>query len=450
MVTAPGARWLGLVLAVPGVACNTITNSFQSPYYAGDEFPTLVDTTSGALVFGIQPAGDTVVHPTVLDVLSPITLVDRGSISSPAINDENIGIYGFTPSGTFIQRGEFEDQQLVAVHPCDDTTVTCTVGTPAAPAGFQAVVGMDSFAGNALRLDVASSDIYILPGIAGSEASRTYACDAVFPAPFAGGGTMILGGTEVQFLNWRIAIDACIAADPDPAIVQDLRGADALFVLSTGIGTSLITQSAYARYAQLEAMRTPSVIVPDPSTLPAGSVLLPSGEIDGNLATLPSLALVANAPDANIQRSPCRQVYASHYLTTQFCTGDDPGSCPCADDPDAKQYRYDYCGVPAVVELAPPGGLPVLVVADSDPTLQALDVELAPGEPQVDGILGTSALAGLELDIDYPSNRLLGRCPDRATCTPRPELCTPNGCSTDERVQVQNCLGVPADPSPLP
>jgi hypothetical protein len=212
-----------------------------------------------------------------------------------------------------------------------------------------------------------------------------------------------------------------------------------LFVLSTGIGISLLSESAYERYVQLEALR--GVTLPASGTLPAGSVLLPSGEIVGNVATLPSLALVANAP--NNERTPCDQVYAHHYLVTQNCADPgDPGTCPCAVDQATQGNRF--CGVPAMVELAPTAGIPVLVVNDADATLQALTVELAPGEPQVDGILGTSALGAMELDIDYPDNRLLGRCVDHATCTTRPELVGPPGdYSAGERLQVQLCLGIP-------
>jgi hypothetical protein len=443
-------RFAALATLTGCSALNYVTDSWNTPYYSGDEYPTEVEIASGAVMLGIQPEGDSVVHPTVLDVLSPVTLVDRGPTRAPAIdNNENIGLFGFNAAGNYIQRGEFESQQLLAIHPCDDTIPSCTVGTPGSAVSFEAILGMSTFGSDALRLDLGSDEVYVLPPIAGSEASRTYACDAVFPSPFAGGGTMIVGGTEVGFQNWRITVDACIAADPDPTIVQTLRGADALFVVSTGIGTSLISESAYERYIQLEALR--GVVVPPANTMPTGSVLLPSGEITGYQATLPTLALVANAPDTNNQRGPCRQVYASHYLASGFCEDpDDAGSCPCTDNPDAKQYAYEYCGVPAVVELAPPAGVPVLVVDDSNPTLQALSTELAPGEPEVDGILGTSALPTIELDIDYTNSRLLGRCADRTTCATRPELCTPNGCSTDERVQVQRCLGIKPDECPLP
>jgi hypothetical protein len=337
---------------------------------------------------------------------------------------------------------------VVALHPCD--TAGCAVGTPSSPHAIDAVIGMDAFDSDALRLDLDLAQLFILPNVAGTTGARSRACDAVMPAPFRGGGTLLLGGTELAFTNFRIAIDACLAPRPEQttvnpatgqilAVPQRARGADVLLVLSTGIGTSLLGESAYARYRDVQ----PSA--PDLASLPDDTELLTSGPVTGKRVTLqsqslpwgpqwPTLALVAmsNADP----RAPCRQVWASRLMVERDCNLDGSDDCPCAPGSFT-------CGVPAVTELTIPVGLDVLVVSDADPTLQALRTELRPDQPEVDGVLAASALRGLELDIDYPHDRLLARCTDPTACTARPQLTS--GCSSDcsDRTHVRGCLGEP-------
>jgi hypothetical protein len=168
--------------------------------------------------------------------------------------------------------------------------------------------------------------------------------------------------------------------------------------------------------------------VPPPpiDVLPGAIVNLPSGPISGRRVNLPSLALVGtSAPNP---RAPCRQVYAHHLLTDHDCSMLD-ADCPC--DPG------ETCGVPGLVEIAPAGGIDVLVISDDDPTLQSLRTELRPDQPEVDGILGTDAMRTLELDVDYSHNRVLGRCTE-TTCVARPEMQ-----STADRPAVRSCLGLP-------
>jgi hypothetical protein len=283
---------------------------------------------------------------------------------------------------------------------------------------------MDSFSSDALRLDLENQRVFVLPDIAGSDTDRSYACDAVMPLAFRGGGTLLVGGTEVGFSNWRIVLPSCAAFDPDPNVYESRRGTDLLFVASTGIGMSILAESAYERYRVTD----PSAPPYDPTTV--STIYLPSGPISGFATTLADLALVGNSPST--PRAPCHQVYANHLLAAQDCTDpNNPDTCPCSQG-------QTYCPAPAVVELTPPAHIPVLVVDDADPTLQALRTELRPNQPEVDGILGTSALGGVQLDVDYPHQRLLARCTDGTHCAVRPELFG----DIAERVQAQGCLGI--------
>jgi hypothetical protein len=422
--------WLALAALAGG--CSYLTDSFVVNEFSGDPFPTTVETTSGAVVLGMGEPGKTV-HTAVLDVMSPFTVVDNGPGASPRIDSPQVVLYGeHTGGDTFdLPRAQIDAPDVLSIHPC--SADECSVGTPAAPRPFDAIVGMNAFHGDALRLHLATDPatqpdlIYILPSVAGSEPSRTYSCDGVFPAPYRGGGTAIVGGTELPFPNTRIAVEACLAPNPDPFILQSQRGVDALFVASTAIGISLLDRSAYERYRLLVTT------APAFDDLPDDSVLLPSGIISGKRTNIPTMDFTGKS--TSNPRSPCRQVYAHRLLSQHDCmVGDD---CPCStNDP----LGPTYCGVPTIVELAPTSGFDILIIEDNDATLQALRTELRPDQPEVDGVLGTTAMRLLELDVDQPNNRMLARCSnplDKSTCALRPELLN----ESDNRIQVNGCIG---------
>ena len=426
--------------------CSYFTDSFAVDRFSGDPFPTTVETSSGALVLGMGIPHKSI-HTAVLDVMSPFTVIDVGPNGVELIDQPDIALYGERSIGApfDLPRAQIYAPDVLSLHPCD--TDACVVGTPTSPREFDAILGMNALAGDALRLDLATDPsttadlIYMLPSIAGSEPSRTYTCDGVFPAPYRGGGQAIIGGTEVPFNPSRVTIDVCLAPDPNPAILQSQRGVDALFVASTAIGVSLIDRSAYARYRLLVTT------APDPDSLPDDSVLLPSGPIIGKRANIGTLDFAGQS--TSNPRSPCRQAYASRLMIEHNCV---PGNdCPCIS---TDRDNGTYCGVPAVVELAPPAGFDVLIIDDNEPVLQALRAELRPAQPEVDGILGTSALRYIEVDLDQPNNRMLMRCQnisDKSTCAVRPEilneppkesvLSSDAQSEADHRKQIAGCIG---------
>jgi hypothetical protein len=414
-----------VVLAAGG--CNYLTSSFQTNEFSGDPYPITVERTSGGVVVGMRVDSDSSDRAAVLDVLSPITLVDRGPDVRISMSSHDLTLLGArSPGGELdLPRARITDKGIATLHPCQDPE--CTIGTPGNPRPFNALFGLDSFAGDALRLRLGDDQIFVLPDVAGSEIHRTRSCDAVLESPYRGGGTLVVGGTELAFSNFRIAIDACISPDPARDIPQSKRGADALFVVSTAIGMSILDSSTYERYRELDP-----TTIPDLTTLPDQTLFLPSGPIVGKLAEIPSLALVSNFSAA--PRAPCRQVWASHLLAARDCApGDD---CPCNDGDT-------FCSAPAMVELFPLFQIPILVVDDSDPLLQALRVELRPDRPELDGILGADALTALELDLDYAHDRIVARCTDKTACAARTLLDDREG-----RFYVNGCLGDLAPPPP--
>lgn len=474
------------LLAASALAgCSLITDSFLTNDFSGDPFPTAVDTTSGALLVGAQPLDGAAPHRAVLDVLSPITLLDPHTSDPPTLTTVDLMLLGRNTDGALtLPRARFPQVQLLALHPCQippgadpQHLPECMVGTPAAPQPFDAVVGADALAGDAIRLQLASDQIFVLADVGGNDRARTLSCDAVFDAPYRGGGTLVVSGTELPFGNRRITLQACLggAPDPDPQIlVNDYdppstdpsltfdprpdgrcqreftrsalaaslqpTGADALFVVSTSIGISILGNAAYQRYV-LAHPGAPAV-----DSLPADSVYLPSGLVSGRRATIDRLALVA-APSSNLL-APCRQLYAHRLLAalgpidpSEF---DAAGTCTDATGKTIPQASYkfsspckdtsSFCPVPAILELTPPTGIDVLIVDDTDPTLQALRTELRPDQPEVDGILGADLLRGVEIDVDYPHDRLLARC-QGGSCVGRPALA-----EQGDRCQINRCI----------
>lgn len=412
----------GLAIALGG--CSLITDSFVTNDFSGDPFPIQAELSSGAVVIGLREPG-VPDRTAILDLLSPVTLVDPGEGIAPSVSKSDLLVLGQNgPGGPLeLPRAALDNVQLLALHPC--TGEPCNVGTPAAPRPYEAILGADALAGDAVRLRLGDEQVFVLADVGGDEEHRTRACDGVFPSPYRGGGTLLIGGTELQFTGRRVALQACLGANPDPALPQSQRGSDALLVMSTGIGITILGESAYHRYR--EAQPT----APELSALPLDTVNLPSGPIEGRLGSIANLALVASS--SSTPRAPCRQVYGSHLMIARNCVPED--DCPCED-------RSNFCGVPAIVELEPTGGLAVLIVPDANPTLQALRTELRPDQAEVDGILGTNALRTSEIDVDYPHNRLLARCVAEG-CTTRPSVT-----ESSERIQAQGCLG-PAPSGPI-
>jgi hypothetical protein len=426
MVRVPSPA-LAALAALGG--CTLITDSFLTNDFSGDAFPVTFDGSSGAIIVGMRHGGMPD-RTAVLDLLSPITVIDQASDQPPRVVFDDLVLLGQRAPGQLdLPRAKFLDAQLVSLHPCTDECAPdeagcepdqCNVGERGAKHPFQGIIGADVLAGDAVRLRFGDSQLFVLADVGGNDRGRSLSCDAVFGSPYRGGGTLVISGTELPFGNRRITLQACLGAnsDPDPnkAIPQGLRGTDALLVASTGIGISIINEATYERY------RNGHPAAPALADLDEASVFLPSELVTGRRAHIDALALVG-APISNAL-APCRQIYA-HRLLTSFkltdtaCIPDPvthlaPIDCPCDDG-------ATFCTVPAVLELGAQTGVDVLVVPDTDRTLQALRTELRPDQPEVDGLLGTDILRAAEIDVDYPHDRLIARCRG-ADCTGRPRL----------------------------
>jgi hypothetical protein len=409
------------LLACAAAGCDLITDSFATNDFSGDAFPIEVDLTSGAVIVGLRSGDPPVDRVAVLDILSPLSVIDPGPDASPEVGDADLTLLGRRTTGTLdVPRAKFLGAQVLSLHPCAEAT--CSVGPEAAPRPYEAVIGANALAGDAVRLRLGESRAFVFADIGGADIERTYACDSVFPSPYRGGGTLVLAGTELSFSGRRVTLQTCAGYDAAELVVQARRGADMLMVASTSVGPTVIGTSAYARYANAVAG------APVLADQPDASVFLPSGAVRGKAVKLKNLALVASSSSS--PRAPCRQVFAHHLLTQRDCNaGDD---CPC-------ESGDVFCAVPAVLEIN--REIDAIVVDDANPTLQALRTELRPDQPEVDGILGTQALLDAELDIDYPHDRVLARCAAPPTgnvddpCSARPALS-----ERSDRPQIQGCV----------
>ncbi len=418
-------RGIAICVIAAASGCTLITDSFVTNEFSGDQYPIDVELASGAVIVGLRQQGFED-RGAVVDLLSPVTLVDPGRGVAPSVSLGDVLLLGAHGRGGPIEqpRARFKEAQLIALHPCEDEA--CLVGANATPRPFEAILGADVLAGDAVRLRLGDQQMFVLPDIGGDDAARTLTCDGVFPSPYRGGGTLVIAGTELPFGGRRIALQACLGANPDPKVPQRARGADALLVVSTGVGVSILGETAYGRYTKAHPA------APALDTLPFATVNLPSGPLSGRLGKLDTLSLVAGSSSSPL--APCRQTYASHLMIQRDCELGVDEDCPCEDG-------NAFCAVPAILELAPPTGLEVLIVIDGEPTLQALRTELRPDQAEVDGILGTNALRTAEIDVDYPHNRMLARCTQDG-CMSRPALT-----SQGDRSQIQGCLG-PNPPGP--
>ena len=457
---------LGLVACGALAGCTLITDSFRTNDFSGDPFPIYIGRESGAVMVGLrEPGGPDLAA--VLDVLSPVTVTDPGIDKPTTLTTSDLILLGRgspTDPEFDVPRARLHAAEVISLHPCakpeeePDGTPTpsvCFVGRPGQSQQYDAIIGANVLAGDALRLRLGNEDAdqrptpqaFLLADIGGDERDRTFACDVVFPSPYRGGGTLLIAGTEVPFGGRRVTLQACLGSDPDPAvdpvtmqpIPQAARGGDALLVMSTGIGVSLLGETAYERYRQAILLRQQYPLrnpapPPPPSpldALPDASAFLPSGQVFGRRVLIDRIALAAASSSS--PRAPCRQAYAHRVMLEDRLMSETP-DWPCANgDP--------FCSVPAVVELEPLGGLEVLVVPDGNATLQALRAELRPDQPEVDGILGADALRLAEIDVDYPHDRVLMRCTSPSTrCVARPALA-----AAADLCQVSRCIGTQID-----
>jgi hypothetical protein len=397
-------RALSILALVMPVACTEDGRAI-------DPFPIRVDLSRGPVAVAIN-VGDGPI-PAIIDTGTPLTVLDPFEAGEPIprVQRRNVSLtlIGLDDVGEpTISRARFPGTPALDLHPCPDDAL-CRVGLDDDALEFRGIVGADVLARAAARFDFQAAELRFFPDTSGDTAQLTDDCHAVIGQAFAGGGTLSVAGTEVNFGALRPVVGACL--DQADAPDDEERGSDALMMLSTGLGISVLAVSAYERYADATG-------APPLESLPSGRLHLVSGAADVRLGQIGSLALVGSLGDGNEEeedRGPCRELHLNRLMAARACDDPDAGvdECPCPN-------QASFCPTAAAVELE--RSIDVAILEDGHPVLQALRDELRPETPELDGILGTQALASLRLELDYFNDRMVMRCMLAGACKTLPQV----------------------------
>ena len=399
-----------------------------------------------------------------IDSSAPLTFFAGQADGTPRIARRSFDLLGATAGadGTYPVRARFQN---VAVLP-----------VALDPAGSAVVLGADLLKNFSLHIvfgapaitfwsgQHAPDSLFGAPGCAGTADSPL--CAAVLHFSLLGGGELtaisepdFLGLTgPVEFPATRALLRACAApavADPinDPTprccsridAVNQATGANLALLVATGVGPVILSQSAWNRVVA-------SQTVPPPSPAAGDSVSIPW--LSGPLASvtwseLPRLALVDLESDPSTNPGACVELGRARRMEwiERHQTGPDSPACfqPCdADLGDSGKAQ----NAAAYVELGAP--VRVAIVPDGSGFLESLRAELRQQGPQVDGLLGTEALAATSAELDYggsPSRMIFACAPGapRSTCWASPRCIRQNSPG-----DLHSCFGLPPQPRPAP
>ena len=391
-----------------------------------DPFPIAMEVRSGAVFVGAS-GQDGELLPVTVDTLSPLTILDSfaGEGTVPMPKRLALDLRLFSQGRSAAERIRFPNTEVFDIHPCsrDGAPQNCLIGVDGNSTPSRGTIGTNVLGLQAVRFDFVQSELRFFPDIAGTNSERSTLCEAVFAKPFAGSGTLEIADGELDYIGLRPAVGACLdGSDPTAAgEVLEERGINALFVISTGIGVSIIAKSTYNEFARTFSQ-------PLAVDLPEVMIHLPSGSVGARLGHIDHLTLTGDIGDNNEKRGPCGELYANRLIAEELCSDGTiaDGECPCPNG-------ADFCRVGASILLK--DRIEVAVVDDQHPLLQALRVELRPAFPELEGILGASALASTRADFDYPNQRLLFRCLEPGRCQVRPQIV-----SRGDLPAIQQCL----------
>lgn len=393
-----------------------------------DPFPVTFDHSSGAVVAAAQ-FGDGDPIPVVLDTLSPVTIRDDDSEIASRQRLE-LRLYGVDDEvAPTVPRALYTGTVAYELHPCGDQT-PCAVGVGDDVQDIGGVIGFDVLARGAVTFDFPTETLTLSPDVAGDNPDRRRSCEAEFPNPFAGGGTLRIAGNDQPFASRRAALRTCLG--PGEGLQSEDQGVSALLVAATGSPISLLSISGYERY------RAAFPGTPAASQLPEEAVDLATGRVSLRIAEIPGIALVGQPRGEN---GACRELYANRLMAAGGCSenGVRLQDCPCPDEDGNRGDPRNYCRASAAILMRQT--VRFGLVPDESPLLQALRDELRPALPEVDGLIGAADLRYLRVAFDYPNGRILMRCEEPGVCRTRPVVVS--------REQAEDLTTLcPMDPGP--
>lgn len=174
-------------------------------------------------------------------------------------------------------------------------------------------------------------------------------------------------------------------------------GADVALVVTTGLGGVVFSESGWARMSERIGQAPASMAAPATWIYHPAQPRL----IEGRVFSLPRLALVnlevpvGQDPGACVELGRARR---TELVSISQRQNSSVAQCapPCDMDPREPNKALSSA---AYVELG--GDIPVTVVPDGANLIQALRAEIRPEGPEVDGLLGASALKSLRIELDY-------------------------------------------------
>ena len=199
-------------------------------------------------------------------------------------------------------------------------------------------------------------------------------------------------------------------------------GVDVSLALATGVGGVLISESAWARVF-------PALGQPNATPADAVPIFHPAHPqvIVGRRASLPNLALVNLETSAAQDPGACVELGRARRTELVAISQGQSSSVAHCPEPCDRDTRDASKGVASAAYVELKQGIEVLVIPDNSAILQAVRAEIRPEGPEIDGLLGASALKSLRIELDYrprPARvivsceagsqdqcRAVGRCP---------------------------------------
>jgi hypothetical protein len=448
-----------------GQECCTV-DSFPIPVARA---PLGQGATPGAMLASAQPPGGGTRFSMVVDTASPVTILAGPASGTLEIQQRGFDLLDATVTDPQV-RARFRDIGLFQL-PLGPVGDAATV-----PGG---VVGGDLMHAFSIELRFAAPCSGADPdaGAAGpgcssvtfwrhQGASLEFLEDAGYAVlrftPFGGGETTASSRPDFLGLQGpvtlpptRVVLRACAApqvfsrTEPRELCCKRgdeialARGADLSLLLATGVGPMVLSHSAWMRVA---AMLTTT---PAMTTAPLLVATWPT-PIDAEWTTIPRFALVDGFdPPSSGDEGPCvdlgrarRIEWTAGQTATQMQQPHPAVSAcvqPCDTDPSQPSESLNSA---AYIELG--GAVPVAVVDDAEPFLQALRFDIRPEGPDIDGLVGAGALGAARLEVDYLSDtpRAIFSCETNAT----PDTCyAASRCPRlPDGDHLHLCFGLPA------
>ena len=190
----------------------------------------------------------------------------------------------------------------------------------------------------------------------------------------------------------------CTAAD---ALAQ-ASGVNLSLMVDTGVGPLVLSRSAWTQVmaAITASGGTVPAEVPNPLLVATWPVA-----IDAGWSTIPRFALVNLEAGNNLDPGACVELARSRRTEiVSYQTVMNPALAtvcvePCDYDPN---HTGEAQNSAAYLEIN--GDIPVAIISDSEPFLQALRFDVLPEGPELDGLVGAAALGRARLEIDYLSS----------------------------------------------